>query len=90
VVWLPLGPLLETLLWPVLGLLLDATFVQVPLLQVLDAFRDVRFALALPTGWETAVVVVVFQSLVELLGMRLYLSMLPRDLCPAARRQRHP
>jgi arsenite transporter len=45
-----LGPLLETLLWPVLGLLLYATFVQVPLLHVLNAFRDGRFALAIGIG----------------------------------------
>jgi arsenite transporter len=45
-----LGPLLETLLWPVLGLLLYATFVQVPLLHVLEAFRDGRFALAIGIG----------------------------------------
>jgi ACR3 family arsenite efflux pump ArsB len=45
-----LRPFLESLLWPVLGLLLYATFVQVPLLHVLDAFRDGRFALAIGIG----------------------------------------
>jgi arsenite transporter len=45
-----LGPSLEALLWPVLGLLIYATFVQVPLLHVLDAFRDGRFALAIGVG----------------------------------------
>jgi hypothetical protein len=37
-------------------------------------------ALALPAGWETTVVVVVFQSLVELFGMVFYLWWLPRHL----------
>ncbi len=45
-----LGPLLETLLWPLLGLLLYATFLQVPLLHVLDGFQDGRFALAIGIG----------------------------------------
>ena len=31
-------------------------------------------------GWETAVVVIVFQSLVELFGMVFYLWWLPRHL----------
>lgn len=45
-----LGALLETLLWPTLGLLLYATFLQVPLLHVLDGFRDGHFALAIGIG----------------------------------------
>ncbi len=40
-------------------------------------------ALALPPGLELAVVVVVFQSLVELVGMALYLWWVPRHLFPA-------
>ncbi|MBE0492786.1 MAG: arsenic resistance protein [Thiomicrospira sp.] len=36
----------ESLLWPVLALLLYATFVQVPLLHLKQAFSDRRFALA--------------------------------------------
>tara|TARA_R110000823_G_scaffold119998_8_gene244374 strand:- start:42134 stop:43111 length:978 start_codon:yes stop_codon:yes gene_type:complete len=40
------GPLFEVLLWPVLATLLYATFVQVPLLHVREAFRDGRFGLA--------------------------------------------
>lgn len=35
------GPF-ETLLWPVLGLLLYATFTQVPLMHLPEAFRDRR------------------------------------------------
>ncbi len=45
-----LGPGFEVLLWPVLAMLLYATFVQVPLLHVHDAFRDRRFVLAVLLG----------------------------------------
>jgi ACR3 family arsenite efflux pump ArsB len=45
-----------------------------------NSFVVLPFALALPSGWETTVVVVVFQSLVELLGMVFYLCWLPRHL----------
>ena len=44
------GPLFDALLWPVLGILLYTTFVQVPLLHLRDAFRDLRFLLALLLG----------------------------------------
>jgi ACR3 family arsenite transporter len=43
-----------------------------------NSFVVLPFALALPAGWEAAVVVIVFQSLVELFGMVLYLQWLPR------------
>lgn len=45
-----------------------------------NSFVVLPFALALPAGWETTVVVVVFQSLVELFGMAFYLLWLPRHL----------
>lgn len=45
-----------------------------------NSFVVLPFALALPAGWETTVVVVVFQSLVELFGMVVYLWWLPRHL----------
>lgn len=45
-----------------------------------NSFVVLPFALALPAGWETTVVVVVFQSLVELFGMVFYLWWLPRHL----------
>ncbi len=45
-----IGPYLETLLWPVLAVLLYVTFVQVPLLHVRDAFRDGRFVVAAMIG----------------------------------------
>jgi len=44
------GPLFDTLLWPVLGILLYTTFVQMPLLHLRDAFRDARFVVALLLG----------------------------------------
>lgn len=48
--WPDVQPHLEALLWPVLAALLYATFVQVPLLHVRDAFRDRRFVLAIVLG----------------------------------------
>lgn len=45
-----------------------------------NSFVVLPFALALPAGWATAVVVIVFQSLVELFGMVFYLWWLPRHL----------
>ena len=44
------GTLLELLIWPTLGALLYATFVQVPLLDVRAAFRDRRFMVAVLLG----------------------------------------
>ncbi|MEY6433294.1 arsenic resistance protein [Thioalkalicoccus limnaeus] len=44
------GPVFEAWLWPVLGLLLYATFVQVPLLHIRDAFGDRRFLVASGLG----------------------------------------
>jgi arsenite transporter len=43
-----------------------------------NSFVVLPFALALPSGWEPAVAVVVLQSLVELLGMVVYLRWVPR------------
>ncbi len=45
-----IAPYLETLLWPVLAVLLYTTFVQVPLLHIREAFRDRRFVLAVMMG----------------------------------------
>ncbi|WP_305045353.1 hypothetical protein [Geoalkalibacter sp.] len=42
-----------------------------------NSFVVLPLAIALPTGWETAVVVIVFQSLVELFGMVFYLWWIP-------------
>jgi ACR3 family arsenite transporter len=57
-----------------------------------NSFVVLPFALALPVGWETTAVVVVFQSLVELFGMVFYLWWLPRHLfkeIPSLARERH-
>lgn len=43
-----------------------------------NSFVVLPFALTLPAGWEAAAVVIVLQSLVELLGMLAYLTWLPK------------
>lgn len=48
--WPAVGPVFETLLWPVLVLLLYAAFVQVPLLHLRAAFADHRFIAAILLG----------------------------------------
>ncbi|MFN4103128.1 MAG: arsenic resistance protein [Tepidimonas sp.] len=48
--WPDTAPVLEAWLWPTLALLLYATFVQVPLWHVRDAFRDHRFIAAMLVG----------------------------------------
>lgn len=102
----------EQALWPLLGLLLFATFTQIPLLQIKQGLQDTRFiaallignfvvipallgvlvvwiplplpiALTLPNGWQAAVVIIVCQSLVELLGMVAYLRWVPKRLIPS-------
>lgn len=45
-----------------------------------NSFVVLPLALVLPPGWEAAIVVIVFQSLVELFGMVFYLWWLPRRL----------
>lgn len=49
-IWPGIAPAFEVLLWPALVLLLYATFVQVPLLHLRDAFRDRRFVAAMLIG----------------------------------------
>jgi arsenite transporter len=48
-----------------------------------NSFVVLPLALALPPPYEIAVVVIVFQSLVELFGMVAYLWWVPRRLFPA-------
>lgn len=48
--WPGIGPTFEKFLWPALLLLLYATFVQVPLLHLREAFRDHRFVAAVLAG----------------------------------------
>ena len=45
-----------------------------------NSFIVLPFALSLPPGWEVTAIVVVMQSLVELLGMIFYLWFVPRVL----------
>ncbi len=54
----------DALLWPALGLLLYATFTQVPLAHLPDAFRDKRFMGAILTGNFILVPLVVWALLV--------------------------
>jgi ACR3 family arsenite efflux pump ArsB len=49
-----------------------------------NSFVVLPFALSLPAGWELATVVIVVQSLVELLGMVLFLWWVPRHLFSSA------
>jgi ACR3 family arsenite efflux pump ArsB len=49
-----------------------------------NSFVVLPFALSLPAGWELAAVVIVLQSLVELLGMVLFLWWVPKHLFPPA------
>lgn len=58
---------LEAVLWPLLALLLWATFLQVPLLQLHQALRDLRFTGAVLTGNFVAMPLVAW-ALVELLS----------------------
>lgn len=51
---------LELLLWPALGLLLFATFTQVPLIHLAAAFRDRRFISAVLAGNFIAIPLVVW------------------------------
>ncbi|MDG4792569.1 hypothetical protein [Micromonospora sp. WMMD1082] len=48
-----------------------------------NSFVVLPFALSLPAGWEIASIVIVMQSLVELLGMVFYLWFVPHALFPA-------
>lgn len=45
-----------------------------------NSFVVLHFALALPPAWHAAVVVIISQSLVELLGMLAFLRRVPRRL----------
>ncbi|THF66407.1 arsenic resistance protein [Pseudothauera nasutitermitis] len=54
---------LEAALWPVLALLLYATFVQIPLLHVRRALRDRRFILAIVLGNFVAIPLLVWALL---------------------------
>ena len=69
--------LIARLLTRALRLPMDAGRTLAFSLGTRNSFVVLPFALALPAGWETTVVVIVFQSLVELFGMVFYLWWLP-------------
>lgn len=47
-----------------------------------NSFIVLPFALALPAAWEMTAIVIVFQSLIELFGMLVFLWLVPRKLLP--------
>ncbi|MBU2097545.1 MAG: arsenic resistance protein [Gammaproteobacteria bacterium] len=49
-------------------------------LSTRNSFVVLPFAMALPSGWEVTSIVIVFQSLIELLGMLIFLQWLPKTL----------
>ncbi|HET6374490.1 MAG TPA: arsenic resistance protein [Methylocella sp.] len=51
-----------------------------------NSFVVLPFALALPPAWDGAVIVIVFQPLVELFGMTVFLWLVPRTLLPSSPR----
>jgi arsenite transporter len=53
-----------------------------------NSFVVLPLALALPAEWQLAVPVIVFQAFVEMLGMLLFVHLVPGWLLPAARSQR--
>lgn len=78
--FLVVAALLVRILTAWLRLTMDAGRTLAFSLGTRNSFVVLPFALALPAGWETTVVVIVFQSLVELFGMVFYLWWLPRHL----------
>lgn len=45
-----------------------------------NSFVVLPLALALPAGWEVAVLIIVLQSLIELLAMSLFVRWVPQQL----------
>ncbi|MBK6959386.1 MAG: arsenic resistance protein [Nitrosomonas sp.] len=78
--FLLVAAVLARLLTRALRLPMDAGRTLAFSLGTRNSFVVLPFALALPAGWETTVVVIVFQSLVELFGMVFYLWWLPDRL----------
>jgi len=78
--FLLVAALLARLLTWMLHLQMDAGRTLAFSLGTRNSFVVLPLALALPPGWETTVVVIVLQSLVELFGMMVYLWWLPRHL----------
>lgn len=66
------------------GLPLPAARAVVFSVSTRNSFVMLPLALTLPAGLELAVAVIVLQSLIELLGMALYVRWIPQRLLPAA------
>ena len=47
-----------------------------------NSFVVLPFALALPAAWEMTAIVIVFQPLIELFGMLVFLWLVPQKLLP--------
>ncbi|MFN3585898.1 MAG: arsenic resistance protein, partial [Moraxellaceae bacterium] len=77
-VFLVLAALLARVLAKLLRLPVDQARTLAFSFGTRNSFVVLPFALTLPVGWELAAVVIVVQSLVELVGMVAYLWWLPR------------
>jgi len=47
-----------------------------------NSFVVLPLALALPSGWEATATVIVLQTLIELLGMIIYVWIIPKHIFP--------
>ncbi|MFP4138573.1 MAG: arsenic resistance protein [Halomonas sp.] len=80
--YLVLAALLGMVLGRLFGLSAPAARTLTFSLGTRNSFVMLPIALALPQGWQAAVAVIVFQSLVELFGMLAYLRWVPGRLLP--------
>src|SRR5690606_17416119 len=83
VAFLFLAALIGAFLGGVLNLAVESARALIFSLGTRNSFVMLPLALALLPQWQTATVVIVFQSLVELFGMVAYLWLVPRLLAPS-------
>lgn len=83
VAFLILAALIGAFLGRVLNLAVESARALIFSLGTRNSFVMLPLALALLPQWQTATVVIVFQSLVELFGMVAYLWLVPRLLAPS-------
>lgn len=83
IAYLLFAALLGKLLGSGFGLAAGATRTLTFSFGTRNSFVVLPIALTLPEAWQAAVVVIVFQSLVELFGMVAYLRWVPRWLIPS-------
>ncbi|PWV81759.1 arsenic resistance protein [Halomonas sp. A11-A] len=81
--YLALAALLGRALGRAFGLMPPAARTLIFSFATRNSFVVLPIALALPEAWQAAVVVIVFQSLVELFGMVAYLRLVPGRLIPS-------